>query len=266
MITSGLSNDKSDLYRAKMTIVGENFIEKKEISSSKINILTICTGKYIMYFEQFYKSCQDKFLPNHMKKYYVFTDGELPDYENVVRIEQSKLGWPYDTMMRFKMFNSIEKLLDGDYIYFFNINMSFLEKIGEEVIPGEENDYLMGVNHPGFYNQSNFSFTYERRPTSKFYIPLGKGKKYYQGCFNGGRRKEFMSMSKELEKLIDDDVSKDIIPVWHDESALNWYYMDKNPLILDSSYAYPESSNIPFDKKIVQIDKIKSGGHVFLRS
>jgi hypothetical protein len=251
-----------------MIVVNEEIDIKFETNPEEntINILTICTGKYFMFFDDFYQSCESNFLTNYKKKYFVFTDGELNHYDNVVKIYQPKLGWPYDTMMRFKMFNSIENLLDGDYIYFFNINMSFLEKVGEEVIPREDNDYLMGVNHPGFYNQSNFSFTYERRPTSKFYIPLGKGKKYYQGCFNGGRRKEFISMSKELEELIDYDLSKDIIPVWHDESALNWYYCNRNPLMLNPSYAYPESLNIPFDKKIIQIDKSKLGGHVYLRN
>lgn len=231
-----------------------------------INVLTICTGKYTLFFEQFYTSCEKYFLKNHQKKYYVFTDGVINNYENVIIIQQPKLGWPYDTMMRFKMFNSIEHLLDGDYIFFFNINMKFLKEIREEVLPGKDNNYLMGVNHPGFYNKKKEEFSYERRKLSNFYIPLDKGSIYYQGCFNGGRKKEFMRMSNILEKLIDDDLSKNIIPIWHDESALNWYYLNLNPLTLDPSYSYPESQSIPFDKKIIQIDKSKIGGHLYLRS
>jgi hypothetical protein len=231
-----------------------------------INILTICTGKYLKLFEQFYHSSQENFLNGYQKKYFVFTDGDLNDYENVIRIEQSKLGWPYDTMMRFKMFNSIKELLNGDYVFFFNINMKFIKKIGEEILPGEENDYLMGVNHPGFYDKQNLKFSYERREISNFYIPFNLGKFYYQGCFNGGRKEEFMKMSDTLDKLIDDDLSKGIIPIWHDESALNWYYLKKNPLIIDPSYAYPENCDIPFDRKIIQLDKSKMGGHQYLRS
>jgi hypothetical protein len=252
----------SDLYREDMIIIDEYSDNKRPI----INIFTICTGKYVMLFEQFYQSCQNNFLPEYQKNYFVFTDGQLNNYDNVTRIEQQKLGWPYDTMMRFKMFNSVKNLLDGDYVFFFNVNMHFLQKIGEEVLPGEDNDYLMGVNHPGFYDKPKFKFAYERRGISNFFIPYELGEFYYQGCFNGGRKEEFMRMSEVLEMKIDDDMSRGIIPAWHDESALNWYYLNKKPLILDSSYAYPETWDIPFDRKVVQLDKNKIGGHLYLRS
>jgi hypothetical protein len=256
------SHNTSDLYTEDMIIIDETPLSQ----TNDVNIFTICTGKYVMFFDQFYKSCQEKFLPNKSKKYFVFTDGELPNYHNVVKVHQDKLGWPFDTMMRFKMFNSIEHLLDGEYVFFFNINMSFIQTIGEEVIPNESNDYLMGVNHPGYFNKPLNLFPYERRDVSSFYMSYVDGKFYYQGCFNGGRKKEFMEMSNQLEKLIDLDLSNEIIPVWHDETALNWFYSKKSPLILNPSYAYPESYMIPFDRKIIQLDKNKMGGHSYLRN
>lgn len=231
-----------------------------------INILTICTGKYTMFFENFYNSCEKYFLTNHKKSYFVFTDGEILSQNNIHKIYQSKLGWPYDTMMRFKMFNSISEKLTGDFTYFFNANMLFVNEVCEEVIPNENNNWLMGVNHPGFFNKTPLQFTYERNRNSQFYIPFGEGKYYYQGCFNGGRTKEFLEMSKILETKIEIDISNGIIPVWHDESALNWYYNNINPLLVSPSYAYPESVSINFQKKIVQIDKSKIGGHSYLRS
>lgn len=252
----------SDLYRDEMIVIEE----ESTLQKPSINIFTICTGKYVSFFEQFYNSCEDNFLVDYNKKYFVFTDGDLPERNNIVKINQSKLGWPYDTMMRFKMFNSVESLLDGQYVFFFNVNMCFLKKIGHEVLPTEKNDFLMGINHPGYYNKPLVKYPYERNQQSNFYIPFGHGKSYFQGCFNGGRKQEFMSMSNILEKLIDNDLSKGIIPIWHDETALNWYYDNRNPLMLDSSYAYPESWNIPFDRKVIQLDKTRLGGHEFLRS
>ena len=73
----------------------------------KIGILTICTGKYTIFFDSLYESLEKHFLKGYEKTYYVFTDGEIREEDNVVRIEQTKLGWPYDTMMRFNMFNGI---------------------------------------------------------------------------------------------------------------------------------------------------------------
>lgn len=232
----------------------------------KINILTICTGKYTVFFDQLYDSCEANLLHGHDKKYFVFTDGEIKDRENVVRIQQEKLGWPYDTMMRFHMFNRIAEQLDGEYTFFLNANMHINEPVGDEVLPGPENNYLVGVQHPGFYDKPNPHFPYERRPQSYVFIPNGQGQMYFQGCFNGGRTVEFLEMSRILATGIESDLSKSIIPIWHDESALNWYYSLRNPLSLEMSYAYPESCDFPFPRKIVQLDKSKVGGHEYLRS
>jgi hypothetical protein len=248
----------------------------KTFLKKNINIITICTGKYTIFFEDFYKSCEKFFLKNYVKKYFVFTDGDIIQNEKIIKINQSKLGWPYDTMMRFKMFNSIENILNGEYVFFFNVNMIFVDYIDDDIIPKEENDYLMGVCHPGYINTDKNHLPYERNPNSNLYIPFGDGSYYFQGCFNGGRKKEFIEMSKILSEKIELDLSNRIIPVWHDESALNWYFNKKNTLRLEPSYAYPESFENGsefekeiikmFHKKIIQIDKNKLGGHSFLRS
>jgi hypothetical protein len=220
-----------------------------------VNIFSICTGNYDVFFEDFYTSAERNFLHGHKKRYFVFTDGKIPQSENIVRVDQPKLGWPFDTMFRFKMFNSVRDKLDGEYVFFFNANAKVLSSVGDEVLPGIENDYLMGVEHPGYRLSNNYEYPYERRPESNVYMPYGSGKDYFQGFFNGGRTQEFMNMSSLLEDKIDYDVKRGIIPVWHDESALNWYYSQKNPLKLPMSYAYPEAYKEPFERKIIQIEK-----------
>jgi hypothetical protein len=233
-----------------------------------VGILYICTGKYSVFFEQFYESAEKYFIKNQNKTYYVFTDDvNIKERHNVKVINQPVLGWPYDTMKRFHMFNSIkDTLLNENYLFFFNANMKFVDYVNEEILPNEENDNLMAVNHPGFYNSPKGNFTYERRPQSRFYIPYNEGTIYYQGCLNGGKSDVFLDMTEKLAGMIDEDLSNDIIPVWWDESALNWYYKDKNPLAVSPSYAYPEGWNLPFEKKIIQLDKNKFGGYNFLRN
>ena len=231
-----------------------------------IGVLIICNGKYNVFFKDLYESSEKYFLKNHKKTYYVFTDGDIIESENIKKIYQDSLGWPYNTLKRFEMFNNIsEVLINEDYLFFLNANMLFTDDVGDEVIPNDNNDFLMGVNHPSFYNQIKTNFTYERNPESVFYIPLEDGKYYYQGCFNGGRSIEFLNMSRILDNMINNDLKNDIIPIWHDESALNWYFLNKTPLLVDCSYAYPESWEIPFNKKIIQRDKNKYGGYEYLR-
>lgn len=233
----------------------------------KIAIFTISLGKYDIFFKDFYESVNKLFLPNHEKHFFVFSDKKIDEKPNLTEIPQKKLGWPYDTMMRFHFLNSIkEKVILYDFIYFFNINMKVLKIINEEVIPKEKNDFLMGCNHPLHYNWPTNALPYERNPNLSCYINSNEGKHYYQGCFNGGRVKEFLQMSEILESNIDSDLKKELIPKWHDESQLNWYFKNKNPLILPYTYIYPESLNLPGEPIMIQRDKWKIMNKEQLRS
>jgi len=232
-----------------------------------IGILIICTGKYDVFFKDLFETSEKFFLKEHKKHYFIFTDStniELSD--NISIIRQDFLGWPYDTMFRFKMFNTInEELSKMDFLFFLNANMLFISEVGEEVIPNESQDFLCGVNHPGYYDKENLKFPYERLKESCLSIGPDEGINYFQGCLIGGKSDVFINMSNILEEKINLDLSNNIIPIYHDESALNWYYKDRKPLVLTPSYAFPESSNLGFEKKIIQRNKVNFGGYDFLR-
>lgn len=233
---------------------------------NKIAILYICTGKYDIFWEGFYKSSEQYFLQGHTKEYFVFTDKEI-SYVNkrVHTIYQEKLGWPYDTLMRFKMFHSIkERLSSFDYIFFINANMRFLKPVNAEVLPNEEEGLLV-VKHPGFFNKKREEFTYDINPKSLAFIPPDKGKYYFMGGFNGGKAKDYLQLIENLHTNINQDLENGIIAVWHDESHLNKYMLDRNAKILNPEYGYPEGWNLPFEKKIIILDKTNFGGHNFLR-
>jgi hypothetical protein len=73
----------------------------------KIAILYICTDKYDIFWDKFYESAEKYLFPNHIKNYFVFTDSKKRNFYNNPKIHitfQKKLGWPYDTLMRFEMF------------------------------------------------------------------------------------------------------------------------------------------------------------------
>jgi len=247
----------------------------------KIAILTIATGKYDIFIDGLVKSCEDKFLPGMDKEYFIFTDSDrIPNTEKVTTIAQKKLGWPFDTMMRFHMFNSIGETLEKfDYVFFMNSNLKIISTVGSFILETTEECGLIVTLHPGFYEHRKIDYPLERNPASSFYFPFGKERYYFQGCLNGGKSDDFMKMSRELAYLIDIDLEKNIIPLWHDESALNWYMMEKTPKILDPTFAYPDlfigdPDRDPHqriirkfgDPKILQLNKDDFGGKIQLRS
>lgn len=233
----------------------------------QIGVLYICTGKYSIFWKSFYESSEKYFLANHSKMYFVFTDAKTIDYqnnENVVMIFQENLGWPNNTLMRFHVFKKHETLLQGmDFLFFCNANLLFVDSVGDEILPFKEG--LAALQQPGYWNKPREKFPYETNPVSRANIPTDKGKYYVMGAFNGGKTETFLKMSEELSENINEDLKKNIIAVWHDESHLNKYIIDKNIKILDPSYGYPEDWDLPFNPKIMIRDKTKYGGHNFLR-
>lgn len=247
---------------------GSDFYDVLFFRPKNIGIIYICTGKYVQFLENFLSSAETNLLPYHNKEYFIFTDSHFdnPDPKKFHIIKQNKLGWPFDTLNRFHMINSIASQTNHlDYIYFCNANLIINEPIDENILPDLDKE-MVGVNHPGQYKLSNNEFTYERNENSLAFIPFNEGDYYYQGCLFGGIKDAFLKMSKTLQENIDKDLANNIIAVWHDESHLNRYFLNHPPKVLDPSYSNPESFYVPFPKRIIQIDKNRLGGLDFLRS
>ena len=219
-------------------------------SNINVGILFIATGRYIIFWKEFYEACEKFFLPNCNKVYFLFTDNSDFAYENnpnVYKVLQDNLGWPNNTLLRFDMFLKVQdKLKLMDYLYFINGTMLPVREINNEIFPTKEQG-LMVTLHPGCYKRSRLEYTYDENPQSTAYIPKNKGKFYFMGGFNGGTSEAFLEMSRELSKNIHQDLEKNIVALWHDESHLNHYMLDKSPLILTPMYGYPEG--VPFNQE-----------------
>ncbi len=233
----------------------------------RIGILYICTGNYTVFWDGFYHSSEKNLLSEHEKYYFVFTDGQIETFGNqrVKVIYQQKLGWPLDTLFRFKIFLQVEEELKKmDYLFFFNANLCINKTIGSEILP-EKVDELVVTQHPGFFSKERKEFTYETRKESKAYISPEEGDIYIAGGLNGGDSACYLQMIKDLESAIDSDYQKNIVAIWHDESHINRYILDKPFKLLPPDYLYPEGWDIPFEKNIIILNKDKFGGHDRMR-
>ena len=235
---------------------------KKGEETQTVGLLYICTGLYKVFWKDFYESYEKNFLPELEKHYIVFTDADellYSDRDNVHIFYQKKLGWPYDTMMRFDIFEKqVDFLKKYDYLFFMNANCICNKEVhADEFLPTDRK--LLVVRHPGFYNKGPFEFPYDRNKKSKAYIPKGEGKIYVCGGVNGGVAEDYLILIKKLNRMVASDLSNKVIPLWHDESIINKYVF-KNPNefeIKESDYCYPEGWNIPFEDKIIVRDKSK---------
>lgn len=232
------------------------------MSVSRVAILYICTGKYDVFWKGFYESMEKNFLNHSEKHYFVFTDAKYiyneELCERIHKIYQERLGWPYDTLMRFELFSHVkEQLIGFDYVLFMNANMLCMKEVcEEEFLPQDEQ--LVAVRHPGCVNYPKLLYPYDRNKKSTAYISRGQGKYYFMGGVNGGKTDAYLRLIESLKGAIQQDLDNDVIARWHDESQLNKYLLNRTDVkVLMPEYGYPEGWNLPYEPKLLIRDKDK---------
>lgn len=218
-----------------------------------IGLCITATGRYSEFAQTFVESCRKHFFKDHNVTYFIFTDDEnYPEKPDEMAVYQKRLGWPYDTLMRFEIYLKNKHLLkDMDYVFACDADMLYVSDVGEDML-GD----LIGTRHPGFYDKSRSQFSYETRRHSTACIKPSEGQYYFAGGFYGGNLNEFIKLLEVTSRNIKRDLKKDFIAVWHDESHLNRYFVDNPPTkMLSPAYCYPESWDIPFQKKMLALDK-----------
>ena len=219
-----------------------------------IGVLLIATNKYIKFLDPLVESIDKYFLKNHNITIFCFTN--ILDHKvssNVILIEQEHMPWPLPTLKRFEIFYKHKDRYDNiDVLYYLDVDMRINDYIGDEFLPDDKD--LIAVVHPGYRRDLLQSF--ERRPQSKAFVNFNYYV-YHCGGVQGGKRDAYLKACKLLSDNILDDMGRNIIAVWHDESHWNKYLIS-NPGIykeLDCDYCYPESWNIPYKKIILALDK-----------
>jgi len=225
----------------------------------KVGILIIATNQYIQFVSPLIKSIRKYFLLESCITFHVFTNQEI-EGDDICRIEIDHRLWPGMTLHRYRIFSDhAEILAKFDYLFYIDADMKVVGTIGTEILPRKG---LVGVIHPGFYDRPGEG-TYETNPNSTAYVKPSAASRYFAGGFNGGIADAFLKMASTLAQNIEQDQARGITAVWHDESHLNRYFFDHPPEIsLPPSYCYPESWILPFDKKILALDK----DHASIRS
>ncbi len=216
--------------------------------AEKVGLLIVATGKYDSFVDPLIKSARRHFCPNQEVTYYVFTDGTIPEADDIVKVYQKRLGWPYDTLMRNSIYHEHRDVFASeDYLFALDADMLFVNTVGEEIF-GER----VATLHPG-YATTGASFPYETNPKSRAYVPKKAGSMYFAGGFFGGSQKGFRHIVKETTERVLDDLNRGIVAVWHDESQWNRYCIDFKPsVILTPSYCYADLTEFGYSKKMAK--------------
>jgi hypothetical protein len=227
------------------------------VNKQKIAIVTVATGKYYDEFIPNLKKSVDKFLYKNNREinFYCFTD-HIPEDPTIIYLESNYFGWPFDTLLRYSLFKkNFNDLMRNDFILYLDADMEIVSTLDHDFF----NEKLVAVQHPGFIKKYKVG-TFELDESESTYVPLKFRKMYYQGCFWGGRSIYFKHMIQKLAAMVDFDLAISKIPIWHDESYLNYFLSVNQCLALPPSYAYPQHSKLNLSP--IVIHKIKSHNHI----
>jgi len=208
-----------------------------------IAIIFVGVGKYTIYFPNYYRSAKRLFLPRTKKTFFVFTDqanfSPLLENSDIVTIAVKLERWPLPALYKFKYISQNAFQLEKfSHIVFMDADMQVVSKVREEEFFCHDK-LLFSVQHPSFLNKrGTFEFNRESLATVSEKDDLSV---YRQGCLWGGKTKDVLDFAREMEKRIDDDLSRNIIAIWYDESHLNKYFIEHKDMVftLGPEYAYP---------------------------
>lgn len=233
----------------------------------KVAICFIGTGKYLNFLPKYYEHIHEYFLPNSEKTFLVFTDGEGDFPKDVKLYYQEHLNWPFITLNRFEIIQkAVKEIEKNDWFVFIDADALVVDDIKEENFFNQDKPFF-GVHHPCHFLKmaphNKFPGALETNSQSNAYVKeFPNFPVYFQGCLWGGKVPEVISMIKELDKRTKEDLSKEIIAVWHDESHLNKFYIDNfdSVNVLGPEFAYPEvfAGFCEFEPKIIHLAKDNS--------
>ena len=230
--------DKSIRNKQKYNTI--NISSDKNPNKTKIGLLLISTGKYHSFIDPLISSADRYFFntDDFEVSYFLFSDKEhdLGTHRNVTQIHIDHVPFPYATMDRFKHFTNNSDKFDGmDYLYYVDIDCLFMNAVSSEAL-GD----LVGVRHCGYYSGGG---TFENNTKSVFCRPLNNYKHYYGGGYQGGKKENYLQLAKWCYEKIEEDLKNNIIPIYHDETALNTYFSETPPTIeLSPQYHYPQNA------------------------
>ena len=236
----------------------------------KVAITFIGTNKYLNFLPQYYENIKENFLPNTEKVILVFTDGDGDFPNDVQYFNQEHLDWPYITLKRFEIINKARSVIeDCDWLVFIDADALVVDKVTEEEF--FQDKPFFGVHHPchalGMQPHTTVPGAYDQNKLSEAYVDLSDGLPpvYWQGCFWGGKVPQVCAMIDELEARVNRDLENNVIALWHDESQINKYFLEKGDEVhtFRPEYAFPEvfEEQCDFEPKIVHLAKDNSKYH-----
>lgn len=239
---------------------GERYICIDNLRRQRVGIVSINLGIYTKLWEDFHKSAVENLAVDCEREFFVVTDdGEMkvsPGVEKV--LYKTSARWPEIMTEKFKIFQALRpRLMDFDYVFFFNANCLFTKKIYARDLGMESGRPMVAALHPGCATPEGTMQSLERNPKSAACVENPKVL-YCMGGFNGGRPRYLLHAMAAMQDMKERDAESGFgLPKWHDESYWNRFINDFPGAfhILPSTFSsyYPSTKPLNFSEEAERV-------------
>jgi hypothetical protein len=239
-------------------------VPSKEVKTkSTITFFCIATNKYNLYAKNLISSI-DNLVGKDLVQVVLLTDGafEIGPVQNITltRVPIASLQWPWATLMRYHL---IYKFIDEalyENICYVDADSILYEPIWRNLDMGTFTNGIALVRHPGYFRKNYFHFyskniqyffrdlklqifegglgNWEKRKDSKSFVRRRNRKTYVCGGLWMGKKESIRRLAQELSEGVNDDLSRNLVARWHDESYLNRYLAEVESTILSPAYCH----------------------------
>lgn len=185
----------------------------EQVTPPKKNIAVVvtATNKYRRFVNPLYDSVKKNFLPHHNVQFFLFTDDNSGlKYDHWYHCPHE--AWPGVALTKHKRIADKKHVfLPFDFVFIMDADSLVINPVGDEVL----ND-ITAVIHPGYMGGKG---TPCKNPKSHAFLKPKQMKVPYLGsAIMGGKAKLFVGVCERLANLIQDDLDRNVIADWHDES------------------------------------------------
>lgn len=221
---------------------------------SQIGVISIATNKYLDFYFDLVMSFRDNSSGFSGITFYLFTDRTEDArkfalnhaFSNIVIVEIQNLGWPDASLLRYKIFDDNREIFKPEILVYLDSDMLILRDPTKQFELA--NEVMTFIRHPGYYFEFSISFlkyavrnpkkvifftwsliknggigSWDVHKFSAAFVSRRKRKYYYCGGVWFGKTPTFLYFCQLLSDRTNVDLKQKYVPIWHDESYLNWY-------------------------------------------
>jgi hypothetical protein len=228
------------------------------MKNNRISIVSIATNKYLEFYFDLIISFQNNCSEFRKITFYLFTN-RISDakkfaiesnFPNIEIIEIPDLGWPDASLLRYKIFTENRDVLNGDILVYLDADMLILrDPVRQFVLANEEMTF---IRHPGYYFEFSIRFlkyatknprkilsfvlslikfggigSWDMQKLSTAYVVRHKRNHYFCGGVWFARKSAFLDFCQLLAERTNLGLKLNYVPIWHDESYLNWFASER---------------------------------------